>query len=333
MRILHYSRFVIGLAIALAATTSDGAAQVDTTRRAVSDQRIPIRKDGRFVQESRGEVALAAEIIRINALEAQAASLQQRLQTAETELASLTALTARVEANEANFRSLEGTLRMTREELAAVRNDLSMANARAAALEQQVAQWDRRWNSHINGSLFGHSGFFIGLGTGVNFSTGTLHNLGYGTGLNVVMPFGWSKPGNLFGLRGELGVQSFEGRIMPGFQNIDPRLYTASAQVMMHLPFNDDKTNLLYLMGGAGAYMFDRVGESSTLNNRMGDSDGLVTKLGLTAGAGLEFRILGATSLFVQSAFTNVFAEKPVNTAGSSGNLRWVPLVAGITLR
>jgi hypothetical protein len=47
----------------------------------------------------------------------------------------------------------------------------------------------------------------------------------------------------------------------------------------------------------------------------------------------LEFHILGATSLFVQSAFTNVFAEKPVNTTGSSGNLRWVPLVAGITLR
>jgi hypothetical protein len=330
MRILQYSSRVFGLVIALAATTGDAAAQTDTTRRVVSDQRIPIRKDGRVMQESRGEVALAAEVARINTLEEQVAMLQQRLQTAEAELA---ALTPRVATNEENIRALEGTLRVTREELATVRNELAMANARAAALELQVAQWNQRWNSHVNGSLFGHSGFFIGLGTGVNFSTGTLHNLGYGTGLNVVMPFGWSKPGNLFGLRGELGVQSFEGRVMPGFQNIDPRLYTATAQVMMNLPFNDDKTNLLYLMGGAGAYMFDRVGELSTLNNRMGDSDGTVTKLGVTGGAGLEFRILGATSLFVQSAFTNVFAERPANTPGSSGNLRWVPLVAGITLR
>ena len=323
MRVLRY----ITMAALAAITTVVAGAQV------TSDQRIPIRKDGRFVRESRGDVALAAEVTRINALEAEAAALRLRLQTAETELASLTALNSRVEANSAAIRSLEASLQLTREELATVRNELSMANARAAALQEQVAQWDRRWNNHINGSLFGHSGFFIGLGTGVNFSTGTLHNLGYGTGLNVVLPFGWSKPGNLFGLRGELGVQSFEGRIMPGFQNIDPRLYTATAQIMMNLPFNDDKTNLLYLMGGAGAYMFDRVGESSTLNNRMGDSDGLVTKLGVTGGAGLEFRILGATSLFVQSAFTNVFAEKPANTPGSSGNLRWVPLVAGITLR
>jgi len=323
MRVLRY----ITMAALAAITTVVAGAQV------TSDQRIPIRKDGRYVRESRGDVALAAEVTRINALEAEAAALRLRLQTAETELASLTALNSRVEANSAAIRSLEASLQLTREELATVRNELSAANARAAALQEQVAQWDRRWNNHINGSLFGHSGFFIGLGTGVNFSTGTLHNLGYGTGLNVVLPFGWSKPGNLFGLRGELGVQSFEGRIMPGFQNIDPRLYTATAQVMMNLPFNDDKTNLLYLMGGAGAYMFDRVGESSTLNNRMGDSDGLVTKLGLTGGAGLEFRILGATSLFVQSAFTNVFAEKPANTPGSSGNLRWVPLVAGITLR
>jgi hypothetical protein len=323
MRVLRY----ITMAALAAITTVVAGAQV------TSDQRIPIQKDGRYVRESRGDVALAAEVARINALETEAAALRLRLQTAERELAALTALNSREEANSASIRSLEASLQLTREELSTVRNELSMANARAAALQEQVAQWDRRWNNHINGSLFGHSGFFIGLGTGVNFSTGTLHNLGYGTGLNVVLPFGWSQPGNLFGLRGELGVQSFEGRIMPGFQNIDPRLYTATAQIMMNLPFNDDKTNLLYLMGGAGAYMFDRVGESSTLNNRMGDSDGLVTKLGLTGGAGLEFRILGATSLFVQSAFTNVFAEKPANTPGSSGNLRWVPLVAGITLR
>jgi len=324
MRVLRY----IGMAIALAAINT-----TDANAQATSDQRIPIRKDGRVTQESRGEVALAAEVARINALEESAATLRQRLQTAEAELATLTALTSRVEANEANIRSLEGTLRTTREELASVRSELALANARATALEQQVAQFDRRMNSFTNGSLFGHSGFFIGLGTGVNLVTGTMHNIGYRPGINVVLPFGWSKPNNLFGLRGELGVQTFDGRVVSGFRNVDPRIYTASAQLMMNLPFNEAKTNLLYLMGGAGAYMFDRVGDASTLSARMGDSEGRVTKLGLTGGAGLEFHILGATSLFVQSAFTNVFAEKPVNTTGSSGHLRWVPLVAGITLR
>jgi len=324
MRVLRY----IGMAIALAAINT-----TDANAQATSDQRIPIRKDGRVTQESRGEVALAAEVARINALEESAATLRQRLQTAEVELATLTALTSRVEANEANIRSLEGTLRTTREELASVRSELALANARATALEQQVAQFDRRMNSFTNGSLFGHSGFFIGLGTGVNLVTGTMHNIGYRPGINVVLPFGWSKPNNLFGLRGELGVQTFDGRVVSGFRNVDPRIYTASAQLMMNLPFNEAKTNQLYLMGGAGAYMFDRVGDASTLSARMGDSEGRVTKLGLTGGAGLEFHILGATSLFVQSAFTNVFAEKPVNTTGSSGHLRWVPLVAGITLR
>jgi len=316
MRVLRY----IGMAIALAAINT-----TDANAQATSDQRIPIRKDGRVTQESRGEVALAAEVARINALEESAATLRQRLQTAEVELATLTALTSRVETNEANIRSLEGTLRTTREELASVRSELALANARATALEQQVAQFDRRMNSFTNGSLFGHSG--------VNLVTGTMHNIGYRPGINVVLPFGWSKPNNLFGLRGELGVQTFDGRVVSGFRNVDPRIYTASAQLMMNLPFNEAKTNLLYLMGGAGAYMFDRVGDASTLSARMGDSEGRVTKLGLTGGAGLEFHILGATSLFVQSAFTNVFAEKPVNTTGSSGHLRWVPLVAGITLR
>jgi hypothetical protein len=173
----------------------------------------------------------------------------------------------------------------------------------------------------------------MGLGTGMNFATGTLHNVGYGAGLNVVMPIGWSKPGRLLGLRAELAAQSFEGSVFPGFQNIDPVAYSANAMLTVNLPLNNAKTNLFYLMGGGGVFVFDRVGATSALSDRLGDTDGTATKLGLTGGAGLEFHILGATSLFVESAFTNVFGEHPVTTAGDSRNLRWVPLVAGITLR
>jgi hypothetical protein len=157
--------------------------------------------------------------------------------------------------------------------------------------------------------------------------------VGYGTGLDVVMPIGWSKPGRLLGLRAELAAQVFEGYLRPGYQNSDPVAYSANAMLTMNLPINNAKSNLLYLMGGGGIFMFDHVGATSALNDRLAGSDGLVTKPGLMAGAGLEFHILGATSLFVESAVTNVFGERPVTTSGTDRSLRWVPLRAGITLR
>lgn len=331
MRVLRYTRLAIGMAIVMAATAnSDAAAQTDTARRVTSDQRIPVRKDGRIVQESRGEVALSAEVTRISTLEEAAATLQQRLQATEAELA---ALTSRVDANEANVRSLEATLRTTREELAGVRSELAAATARAAALEEEIAQFNQRMYSLKHGSLFGHSGFYMGLGAGMNFPTGTLHNVGYGAGLNVVMPIGWSKPGQLLGVRAELAAQTLEGNVFPGFRNIDPVAYSANAMLTVNLPMNQAKTNLFYLMGGGGVFVFDRVGATSTLSDRLDDTGGTARKFGLMGGAGLEFHILGATSLFVESAFTNVFGEQPVTTAGDSRSLRWVPLVAGITLR
>ena len=331
MRVLRYPRFIIGMALVLAATASnDAAAQADTTRRVTSDQRIPVRKDGRIVRESRGEVAIAAEAARINALEETAASLRQRLQTTEAELA---ALTSRAGANEVAIRSLEAALQAMREELFSVRYELALVTSRTTALEERATQFDRRFNSLKNGSLFGHSGFYMGLGTGMNFTTGTLHDVGYSAGLNVVMPIGWSKPGRLLGVRAELAAQSFEGNVFPGFRNIDPIVWSASGMLTVNLPINKAGTNLFYLMGGGGVFMFDRVGTTSALSDRLGDTEGTATKFGLTGGAGLEFHILGATSLFVESAFTNVVGEHPVTTSGNSRSLRWVPLAAGITLR
>ncbi|HEX6314002.1 MAG TPA: hypothetical protein VFZ73_04050 [Gemmatimonadaceae bacterium] len=327
MRVTRYVRVVAGIAVVLSAAT---VATAQDPTRPVSDVRIPIQKDGRRVQESRGDVALAAEIARVNVLEEKIAFLQQRLQAADEEIARLSALPGRVAANEESIRSLEGSFRTMREELVTTRNELAAANARVAALQEQVTQFDRRMNNLKYGSLFGHSGFYVGIGTGVNFTTGTLHDIGYGTGLNVVMPIGWSKPENILGVRGELGVQTFEGRLFPGAVNIDPRMYTATAMLTINLPLNQAKTNLFYLMGGGGLFMFDRVGTSSMLNERTGGTE---TKFGITGGAGMEFHILGATSLFVQSAFTNLFGDKPATGTEGSRHLRWVPLVAGITLR
>ena len=88
-------------------------------------------------------------------------------------------------------------------------------------------------------------------------------------------------------------------------------------------PINSAKTNNFYLMGGGGFYMFRDFGTTSTLGNRFVGSDDsggdTETKWGFQAGAGLEFHILGATSLFVQSSLTNVAADR-----GTSKSLPWI---------
>lgn len=326
MKVLS-TAWVVAAAMGMMATTA--TAQADTTRRVSSEQRIPVRKGTRIVRESPGEVALAAEVARINQLEESAAALRERVATLETERAILA---NRVDADNASLRSLESMLQATREDLSRTRSELDGAIARAAAMEQQIAQFERQLANLKYGSVFGNSGFYMALGTGMNLTTGTLHDVGYGTGMNVVMPIGWSKPGQLLGVRAELAAQMLDGNPMPGFANIDPVAYSANAMLTFNLPLNAAKTNLFYLMGGGGVFMFDRIGERSALADRLGEPD-RATKFGLTGGAGLELHVLGATSLFVQSAFTNVFGEKPEATLGTGRSLRWVPLVAGITLR
>jgi hypothetical protein len=330
MRVPQFQRCIPGMFILLTGIASpNAAAQTDTTRRPTSEQRIPVRKE-RPVRESRGDVELAVEAARINVLEEIAAVLRQRVKALETERA---ALDSRVEANNVSIKTLDSMLQTIREDLFRVRYALALATTRAANLEQKIDRFDRSLSGLRHGSLFGHSGFYMAVGTGMNFATGTLHNVGYGSGLNVVLPIGWSKPGQLLGVRAELAAQAFEASVIPGFRNIDPVAYSANAMLTVNLPMNTARTNLFYLMGGGGIFMFERVGTTSALADRLGESDGRATKFGVTGGAGFEFHILGATSLFLESAITNVFGDRPVTTTGNNQHLRWVPLVAGIVLR
>lgn len=321
--------FTITVAVALASAMSVSAQE---PTRPVSDIRIPVRKNGDKVttRESAGEVALAAERAAINALEARVETLQQRIDVMEADAATMRNRSAETERT---ITQLREELRVANAELTSLRSALAAEAARTAELAQGVERLDRKLHSLRYGSLFGQSGFYLGLGTGVNVPTGTLDRIGYGEGLNLVMPIGWSKPGNLLGIRAELGIQTFEGRVAPGFINTDPRVFTATAMATLNFPINNAKTNLFYLMGGGGAFMFQRYGGSSALSDRFEETS-TVTKLGVTGGAGLEFHILGATSLFVQSQFTNVFADGSSTIATDDNrHLRWMPVVAGITLR
>jgi opacity protein-like surface antigen len=321
MQISTFTRRAMSLIVALTLALPVAGAQ------ATSEQRIPVKKDQQ-VKVSKGEVALAPEVKRLNELEAEAATLRMRLDAHDA------ANAARSAAFEKTIADLKDSLRIVNEEIATLRLEIAKANALAAAANASVEQLTQRFDKMPHfGNLFGNSGFYIGLGTGANFTNGTLYDIGYQEGFNVSLPIGWSKAGYPIGFRTELGLQTFEGAMKSQFRNIDPVLYTAQAMLTLNLPLNNAKNNLFYLMGGGGAYFFRRIGEGSALADRLGGDTKNVTKLGLTGGAGLEFHVLGATSLFVQSTFTNVFAEESNAGLGGSKNMRWIPIVAGITLR
>lgn len=343
MRLHRYAgcALAMGGALMLSAVASADA-QTDTTRRAVSERRIPVQKDQNFSASqgnrrvSTGEVMLSEDRARIDALEAAVATYTMRLDS----IAAATAtIGSRSEATALLVTAIQDSLRNVRGELTSVRGELTAVTARNVALTEEVTQLNQRFSRLQNGSLFGNSGFYIGLGTGANFTNGTLSEIGYKEGLNVAVPIGFHKRGSMIGVRAELGIETFDGRFTAGFNNPDPKLYTAVGMVTANFPLNEGKSHHFYLMGGGGAYMFRDIGAGSALSAQLGSSSTSsstsATKWGVTGGAGFEFHVLGAANIFVQSRLTNVFAEKSSQpgTTSSSSSLRWIPITAGFTLR
>ncbi|MDP1861901.1 MAG: hypothetical protein Q8K82_24795 [Gemmatimonadaceae bacterium] len=300
-----------------------------------STTRIPVRKDqpGTYgTRESRGEVAYTSNRSLLDSLASAAAADRVRLDSA---LTAANAASLRADDAARSAAAVQDSLRV-------VRDELSTTNARAAALAMalndsiarlgsSVRRIDNRWR---NGSIFGHSGLYVGLGTGANFTTGTLRDIGYDQGLDVVVPIGWHKQGNAIGLLGELGMQMFDGRQVGNFVDPNPTAYSAVGMLTLHLPLNNARTNNFYLMGGAGAYRFQDLASGSLGSGAsQTTTTSNVTKLGVTGGAGLNLHVVGVTSLFIQSRLTNVFADASITGGIGSKSLRWVPLVAGITLR
>jgi len=347
--------FVGAIAFSVAFTVSaisKAEAQTDSTRRAQDDTtrarsttRIPVRKDRGFAysgqsrnRESTGEVMISADRARLDSL---ALAVDADRQRDEALAASTAAVAAKTDALAVTVSAVADSLRTTRGELSTVRGELTTVATRANVLADSIRYLDQRLARLRNGSIFGNSGFYAGVGTGANFTLGTLDDIGYKEGLNVVVPIGFHKQGTAIGVRGELGVQTFDGRAIGNFSNPDPKIFSAIGMLTLHLPLNAGKTHNFYLMGGGGAYMFRDIGGTSSIREFLGSSStpgetSNTTKWGVTGGAGLEFHILGAANFFVQSRFTNVFGEEPTNggTLGVSGkNLRWVPVTAGFTFK
>jgi opacity protein-like surface antigen len=76
-----------------------------------------------------------------------------------------------------------------------------------------------------------------------------------------------------------------------------------------------------YLIGGGGVYNLKTTGESDL--GGVIDTDNSVTKFGLNAGAGFDFKA-GSAGLFLEGRFHNVFTE--------GSNLTFIPITIGVRL-
>jgi opacity protein-like surface antigen len=349
MRLQQQTSCAMGLCLALMlSTAAEAKAQTDTTRRDTSQVRIPIRKNGpagmttssrtdrttgRVTQrESGGDVATIT-MTRIDSLESIARGYETRLDSLEAVNAAAATRTA---ALEARIGALADSLATTRTEIASLKDELAASNARLSEVDTRLQGLNERFNRFRNRSLFGNSGFYVGLGTGASFTSGTLREIGYESAPLISMPIGWHKPGSMLGLRTEWTLARLEGVEMGSFFNPDPTVASGVALATLNFPINSAKSNNIYLMGGGGFYMFRDFGTSSGLADKFSGSDesggDTETKWGFQAGAGLEIHVLGATSLFVQSSLTNVAADR--GTVGEEGrNLRWMPVTFGFILR
>ena len=346
MKLQRWTSCAMGLSVALTLSAVGARAQ-DT-----SQVRIPVRKGnstatvggsrqtgttsttatGITTRESGGDVATLT-MLRIDSLENVTAEYKTRLDALEAANAAAASKNA---ALEARINALADSLATANTALAALREELNATNTRLTDVDGRLQNLNQRYDRFRHRSLFGNSGFYIGLGTGTSFTSGTLRDIGYEAAPLLSMPIGWHKPGSMLGLRTEWTLARLEGVATPGFFNPDPTVASGVALATFAFPINSAKTNSFYLMGGGGFYMFRNFGATSSLGDRFIGSDetggNTETKWGFQGGAGLEFHILGATSLYVQSSITNVAADR--GTSGDEGrNLRWMPVVVGFQLR
>jgi opacity protein-like surface antigen len=337
MKLQRWTSCAMGLSVALSLSALEAKAQ-DT-----SQVRIPVRKGtstatvrtdagGVTRRESGGDVATLT-ILRIDSLEAVTAEYKTRLDALE---AANAAANTRNAALEARIGALADSLATARTELAALREELNATNTRLSEVDTRLQGLNQRFDRFRHRSLFGNSGFYVGLGTGASYTSGTLRNIGYESAPLLSIPIGWHKLGSMLGLRTEWTLARLEGVREGLFFNPDPTVASGVALATLAFPINSAKTNSFYLMGGGGFYMFRDFGVNSGLADKFTGSDesggDTETKWGFQAGAGLEFHVLGATSLFVQTSLTNVAADR--GTVGEEGrNLRWMPVVVGFQLR
>jgi hypothetical protein len=194
--------------------------------------------------------------------------------------------------------------------------------------------------------LFGNSGFFVGVGAGTAVPFNLLSDLGYDSGFDLTIPFGWHKAGQTLGVRGTLGFDQVHADIAtvnataPAMLGSapDPKIYSGTVDALLKFPIGkvarEGKGLSLYAVGGGGVYLFRGFGGTTPLGNvlgsdKIGSSVKNVHKYGVEAGAGMEYG-LGPTAVFVESRWVNVFTN---GSRAGNDYLRWIPILVGVTIR
>jgi hypothetical protein len=354
---MHYRKPLVfaSLSAVLALSAASPAGGQDTTRtqdstRArtrTSQQRITLRKSGGEVALPRGltakeradSIARADSMARADSLAAIEKARQDSVAAVEkTRQDSIAAV------EKARTDSVAAIEKARADSLARIERARADSIAQAAQVRQPSQP---RY-------LFGSSGFYLGVAGGGAIPTGDFKNLGYDNGWGVNVPIGWRKPGNMLGLQLDLGYNQFNGTTFVGgggtpstLNNSDPKILSANLNATLNFPLTASRRTNFYLIGGGGVYRFQDFGVSSALGGFLGndvidpdaaDNQSSRTKWGLNGGAGLEFGI-GPTSLFVESRFVNVFAKRDNNAdfddffGSRTKDVRWVPIVLGVTFR
>lgn len=360
MRIREFTRWaMVGGAVAALGVTAPLAAQVDTTRqrvdtttRARSTQRIPIRK------ESRGEVVLPS---RTDSMARAEQARNDSIMMAERARNDSIAAAERARADALRADSIAQAARtdsIARAEQARIDSLSRLEHARADSMVARdstaaaavVVDNTQRFSPprSVPGA------FYFGVGGGMTSPVADLDDLGYDGGLSIAVPIGWHKPSSTLGFRLLLGYSQMNGgQFSSGgaspviLSNPDPKVYSAEANLTARFPFGGNRMSSLYLTGGGGVYMFRNFGQGSALAGYLGNdvldpndeaNESSINKWGVNGGAGLEFGI-NTAALFVETRIVNVFTGRGDevnfdNVFGARGTTaRWIPLIVGVTWR
>ncbi|MES3035068.1 MAG: hypothetical protein V4813_13810 [Gemmatimonadota bacterium] len=157
-------------------------------------------------------------------------------------------------------------------------------------------------------------GVVFGISGGLNVPIGDLgDSQGSGFGL---MGHITGRPGSFpLAIRGDVGFLTNPGKtITPigggqSFSTEGVTWTTANANVIYNFEGAKDATFVPYIIGGGGIY---------------NGSEGIGTKLGLSAGGGVTFKLSGFDA-FTEARFTNIFTD------GSSA--RMIPIMFGVNFK
>ena len=196
------------------------------------------------------------------------------------------------------------------------------------------------------------TGWYFGFAGGAAAPMGDVSNIGYESGVNITVPFGFHRVSDLLGLRLDFSYNQFNGgTVTPasgsGRSNPDAKIYAATVSGTLRLPVTPSRSTAMYVLGGGGLYNFRNFGPGSALSGYFGNdiqdpftksNSDAFTKFGYNVGAGLELGI-GTSALMIESRLVSVSADRGANPSfdklfGNKGSeVRWVPVTVGIIVR